>query len=53
MSGSPALAEAPAPGRVSRMAGQWTHVALAWLPFADAATVELPLSRLLRLALFR
>jgi MFS transporter, BCD family, chlorophyll transporter len=31
----------------------WTRVAARWLPFADAATVELPLPRLLRLALFQ
>lgn len=31
----------------------WTRVAVAWLPFADAATAELPLSRLLRLSLFQ
>nr|WP_084184528.1 BCD family MFS transporter [Sphingomonas astaxanthinifaciens] len=31
----------------------WTRVATAWLPFADAATVELPLGRLLRLSLFQ
>ncbi|MBX9885011.1 MAG: PucC family protein, partial [Novosphingobium sp.] len=35
------------------MAGQWTRVAVSWLPFADAASAELPLSRLLRLALFQ
>jgi MFS transporter, BCD family, chlorophyll transporter len=31
----------------------WTRVATRWLPFADAATAELPLPRLLRLALFQ
>jgi len=31
----------------------WTRVAAAWLPFADAATAELPLARLLRLSLFQ
>ena len=36
--------------RVSRV---WTKVAPGFLPFADAATVELPLSRLLRLSLFQ
>ena len=36
--------------RVSRV---WTHVTPAFLPFADAASVELPLGRLLRLALFQ
>ncbi|MEI6642133.1 MAG: BCD family MFS transporter [Novosphingobium sp.] len=38
---------------MARIAGQWTRVALTWLPFSDAATAELPLSRLLRLALFQ
>ena len=36
--------------RVSRV---WTRVAPGFLPFADAATTQLPLSRLLRLALFQ
>jgi len=36
--------------RVSRV---WTHVTPAFLPFADAASAELPLGRLLRLALFQ
>jgi BCD family chlorophyll transporter-like MFS transporter len=31
----------------------WTRVATAWLPFADAASADLPLARLLRLALFQ
>jgi len=31
----------------------WTHLAPRFLPFADAATVELPLPRLLRLSLFQ
>ncbi|HEX8402730.1 MAG TPA: BCD family MFS transporter [Allosphingosinicella sp.] len=31
----------------------WTRVATAWLPFADAATTEFPLGRLLRLSLFQ
>jgi len=31
----------------------WTHVVPKFLPFADAATPELPLSRLLRLSLFQ
>jgi BCD family chlorophyll transporter-like MFS transporter len=33
--------------------GTWTRIASAWLPFADAATAELPLGRLLRLSLFQ
>ncbi|MCM8556506.1 BCD family MFS transporter [Sphingomicrobium sediminis] len=32
---------------------KWTRVATAWLPFADAASAELPMGRLLRLALFQ
>jgi len=31
----------------------WTHLAPRFLPFADAASVELPLLRLLRLSLFQ
>jgi BCD family chlorophyll transporter-like MFS transporter len=31
----------------------WQRVATKWLPFADVATAELPLSRLARLALFQ
>lgn len=31
----------------------WTRVATAWLPFADGASAELPLGRLLRLSLFQ
>jgi BCD family chlorophyll transporter-like MFS transporter len=31
----------------------WARVPARWLPFADAATPELPLARLLRLALFQ
>jgi len=37
----------------NRLASRWTKVATAWLPFADAASADLPLSRLLRLALFQ
>ena len=37
----------------TRLASSWMKVATAWLPFADAASAELPLSRLLRLALFQ
>jgi BCD family chlorophyll transporter-like MFS transporter len=36
-----------------RLARTWTRVGTRFLPFADAATVELPLSRLMRLALFQ
>jgi len=35
------------------MAGLWSKVGPEYLPFADAATDELPLARLLRLALFQ
>ena len=31
----------------------WTRLGSRWLPFADAASVDLPLGRLLRLALFQ
>ena len=37
----------------ARLARQWTRVATSLLPFADAATPELPLPRLLRLSLFQ
>lgn len=36
-----------------RLSLNWSRVALTWLPFADAASADLPLSRLLRLALFQ
>lgn len=32
---------------------KWQKVSTAWLPFADVATKELPLSRILRLSLFQ
>jgi BCD family chlorophyll transporter-like MFS transporter len=34
-------------------AAKWSRIALTWLPFADAASDDLPLRRLLRLALFQ
>jgi BCD family chlorophyll transporter-like MFS transporter len=34
-------------------AAKWTQVAMAWLPFADAASDDMPLPRLMRLALFQ
>jgi MFS transporter, BCD family, chlorophyll transporter len=37
----------------STLAIQWAKVGTRFLPFADAATAELPLSRLLRLSLFQ
>ena len=36
-----------------RLRIEWTQVATRYLPFADAASAELPLSRLVRLALFQ
>jgi BCD family chlorophyll transporter-like MFS transporter len=49
MSGAP-----PLPARVNaKWAQGWMKLSGAWLPFADAATTELPLSRLLRLSLFQ
>lgn len=36
-----------------RAARLWTHVGPQFLPFADAATAELPLPRLMRLTLFQ
>lgn len=38
---------------MSRFAAKWTKVASSFLPFADAATPELPLGRLLRLSMFQ
>ncbi|MBX9607987.1 MAG: BCD family MFS transporter [Gammaproteobacteria bacterium] len=35
------------------LARKWCQVGLAYLPFADAATREVPMSRLLRLSLFQ
>ncbi len=37
----------------ARLAHAWRYVGPRFLPFADAATAELPLGRLLRLALFQ
>jgi len=36
-----------------RMTSMWRRVGTRFLPFADAASAELPLSRLLRLSLFQ
>ena len=36
-----------------KLARAWVRLNPSWLPFADAATAELPLSRLLRLSLFQ
>ena len=35
------------------LAGRWARVGTRFLPFADAATRELPMGRLLRLSLFQ
>ncbi len=32
---------------------KWSRIAMSWLPFADAASIDLPLGQLLRLALFQ
>ena len=40
-------------GLNQKLAGFWTRVGPTFLPFADAATKELPLGRLLRLSLFQ
>ena len=37
----------------TRLANNWTRIGTRFLPFADAATPELPLGRLLRLSLFQ
>jgi BCD family chlorophyll transporter-like MFS transporter len=37
----------------NKLARNWTRVSTRFLPFADAATPELPLGRLLRLSLFQ
>ena len=37
----------------ARLAPKWQRIAVRFLPFADAATPELPLRRLLRLSLFQ
>ena len=36
-----------------KLAAKWTRIGTAYLPFADAASAELPLGRLLRLSLFQ
>ena len=41
-------------GRLNRRAGSnWARVGAGFMPFADAATAELPMRRLLRLSLFQ
>jgi BCD family chlorophyll transporter-like MFS transporter len=37
----------------AKLARQWSRLTPSFLPFADAATVELPMARLLRLSLFQ
>jgi MFS transporter, BCD family, chlorophyll transporter len=39
--------------RRPKLADMWTHVGTGLLPFADAATPDLPLGRILRLSLFQ
>jgi len=39
--------------RVATLSGGWMRVGARFLPFADAATPELPMARLLRLSLFQ
>lgn len=42
------------PTRIAlRLSQRWLELGPRWLPFADAATAELPLRRLLRLSLFQ
>ncbi|MCY7316679.1 MAG: BCD family MFS transporter [Rubrivivax sp.] len=49
-----AATAAPAvPVKLSRLARQWQRLSPRFLPFADAATADLPLARLLRLGLFQ
>jgi MFS transporter, BCD family, chlorophyll transporter len=38
---------------MSRLARAWMHAPRDWLPFADAASATLPMTRLLRLSLFQ
>lgn len=45
------MSRRPAP--ISSVEEGWTLLNPRWLPFADAATAELPLSRILRLSLFQ
>ncbi|MBX7497101.1 BCD family MFS transporter [Qipengyuania sp. 6B39] len=37
----------------ARLSPNWSRVAMTWLPFADAASADLPIGRLLRLSLFQ
>ncbi len=37
----------------AKLARNWSRIGVQYLPFADAATTELPLGRLLRLSLFQ
>lgn len=49
----PTITAVPARTVQQRLALKWTRLSLAFLPFADVATTELPLPRLMRLALFQ
>jgi BCD family chlorophyll transporter-like MFS transporter len=42
----------PPPNTIG-MAGTWQRLGARWMPFADIATADVPLSRLLRLSLFQ
>ena len=41
------------PSRTDRLVSMWRGVGTQWLPFADVASDDVPLSRLFRLALFQ
>ncbi len=43
----------PTPGQRPKASDGWRAISLRYLPFADAASDDLPLSRLLRLSLFQ
>jgi MFS transporter, BCD family, chlorophyll transporter len=47
------MSEAPHGTRPSKWTAYWADMGPRFLPFADAASTELPLSRLLRLSLFQ
>ncbi len=54
MNAAATSAHAPAPVRLNvRLARQWSRLSPQFLPFADAVSANLPMSRLLRLALFQ
>ena len=57
MSGTPMSGAVPRPPKLRRLnaklASKWSQIGPGFLPFADAATADMPLSRLLRLSLFQ